>query len=179
MIDVEGSELLERLPFLQKLMLLTDGSMTLLLEIYTGHPVVVETLTQKIIMANEDIALRLGVALGDSVNYREVILKDGTTDRPLLYAISLAPLSRLTDEFREDLLRADIPIGKIMKIHGLEFRRELVAIGKERATGRVIQIFGLDEGEYILKRVYNIIHRKEILISIMEAFPASAYLEVI
>ncbi|MHC1603574.1 MAG: chorismate--pyruvate lyase family protein [Candidatus Syntropharchaeales archaeon] len=157
-------------------MLLTDGSMTLLLEIYTGDPVAVETLTQKTIQATEEIAAKLGVDVGSSVNYREVVLKNGLSGEALLYAISLTPISRLTDEFRDDLLRADIPIGRIMKLHGLEFRRELVKIEKEDVSAKLIGIFGLKEGEYILKRVYNIIHDEKILISIMEAFPGTYYL---
>ena len=157
-------------------MLLTDGSMTLLLEIYTGDPVAVETLTQKTIQATEEIAAKLGVDVGSSVNYREVVLKNGLSGEALLYALSLTPISRLTDEFRDDLLRADIPIGRIMKLHGLEFRRELVKIEKEDVSAKLIGIFGLKEGEYILKRVYNIIHDEKILISIMEAFPGTYYL---
>jgi beta-ribofuranosylaminobenzene 5'-phosphate synthase len=156
-------------------MLLTDGSMTLLLEIYTGDPVAVETLTQEMIQATEEIAAKLGVDVGSSVNYREVVLKNGLSGEVLLYARSLTPISRLTDEFRDDLLRADIPIGRIMKLHGLEFRRELVKIEKEDVSARLIGIFGLKEGEYILKRVYNIIHDEKILISIMEAFPGTYY----
>ncbi|MHC1564917.1 MAG: chorismate--pyruvate lyase family protein [Candidatus Syntropharchaeales archaeon] len=157
-------------------MLLTDGSMTLLLEIYTGDPVAVETLTQETIQATEEIAAKLGVDVGSSVNYREVVLKNGLSGEALLYALSLTPISRLTDEFRDDLLRADIPIGRIMKLHGLEFRRELVKIEKEDVSAKLIGIFGLKEGEYILKRVYNIIHDEKILISIMEAFPGTYYL---
>ncbi|VUT27631.1 MAG: Chorismate pyruvate-lyase [Candidatus Syntrophoarchaeum sp. GoM_oil] len=156
-------------------MLLTDGSMTLLLEIYTGNPVVVRTLTQDIIDAKEKIAAKLGVEPGSPLNYREVVLTDGVTGEALLYAISLTPLSRLTSEFRDDLLRADIPIGRIMKLHGLEFRRELVKIEKEEASEKLIEIFGLKEDEYILKRVYNIIHSEKVLISIMEAFPGPTH----
>ncbi|OFV67922.1 MAG: beta-ribofuranosylaminobenzene 5'-phosphate synthase [Candidatus Syntrophoarchaeum caldarius] len=160
---------------MQRLMLLTDGSMTLLLEIYTENPVVVETLKQQIIPATAELAAKFNLEKEADLNYREVILKDGVLDKPLLYACSLTPLSRLTDEFREDLLRADIPIGKIMKRHGLEFRRDLTRIAEEEASAKLIEIFGLGAREKILKRFYDIIHRKEILISIMEAFPAAYY----
>lgn len=37
-------------------------------------------------------------------------------DMPLIYAISHIPLSRLSDEVCADLVRADIPIGRILKI---------------------------------------------------------------
>ena len=63
----------------------------------------------------------------DTVNHRVVVIGN----RNLIHAVSYIPLSRLDDEFREDLIRADIPIGRILKKHRIESRREIEVIDVE------------------------------------------------
>ena len=60
----------------QRLLLMTDGSVTTLLEVLTGKPVVVTTLLQQVVKADTDRAAELDVAEGDNINYRIVVLKN-------------------------------------------------------------------------------------------------------
>ena len=157
---------------IHKILLTTDGSITTILEAIVGKEVFIETVEQRVIRAGKDIAKVLEINEGDEVNYRVVNLK--AEDDILAHAISYTPLKRLEPEFKDDLMRADIPIGKIMKKHRIEARREVNWWRVEKA-GELGKIFGVSKDDYVLVRNYNIIHRGEILINITEYFPASKF----
>jgi beta-ribofuranosylaminobenzene 5'-phosphate synthase len=173
LVEIEGK--VGRLSVLQKILLGTDGSVTQLLESVTGHPVEVRTREQEIVQADGIAAERLGVAPGDEVNHRIVELLDATTGEVLVYAKSQTPVARLAPEFREDLMRADIPIGKIIERHHIEARREiLTAQVTPDDTGG---IFPVCKNEPLLMRQYRIIHGGKPLIFIQEQFPYNQFLD--
>jgi len=149
----------------QKILLTTDGSVTTILDVIEGH-VQIETLEQKFIEADHKIAQLLDIKIKDIVNYRVVVIQ---TQKPLIYAISLIPVKRLENEFKEDLIRADIPIGRILKKHNIESRREIKSVYYEPQTSALKKIF--KEDSIMLTRTYNIIHNNEILIWLKETFP--------
>ncbi|MBA2860741.1 chorismate pyruvate-lyase family protein [Methanococcus maripaludis] len=141
----------------EKILLGTDGSITNLLEILFGDEVVVETLYQEII---------------DNVNYRAVLL--GVNGIPLIYATSETPLNRIDEihmreKIKKDLLSADIPIGKILKIHNLETRREIVEISVKEVPDAVKNKLNPKRIK-IPQRTYNIIHKNKVLMTITEMF---------
>ena len=114
-----------RLSPVQKMLLGTDGSVTSLLEVITGSPIEIETLEQRTVPANEAVASELKVNPGDEVNFRVVKLKNAESGETLIYAVSHTPLNRLEASFKDDLTRADIPIGVILKKHRIESRRDI------------------------------------------------------
>jgi len=139
----------------------TDGSVTLLLELLTGKTVKVVTLEQKIIKATTDVAGLLEIEAGDDVNSRLVTLNaDGTA---YVLAKSLAAVKRMPPAVSSDLMRADIPIGRILREHKLETRRDIL---KMEIVGR--KFFG---DIPVLSREYNIIYNNRILMWINECFP--------
>ncbi len=150
---------------IHKILLTTDGSITTILEAITGETINVETVEQKVVQADSSIAELLNIGIGDQVNYRMVNLKAG--EYIVAHAISYTPLKRLKESFREDLMKADLPIGKIIKKHQLEVRRE---INWGKIDKNELTIFHEDR---ILSRNYNIIHDGDILINITEYFPYS------
>ena len=140
----------------------TDGSVTKIIEALTGKKAEIRTIEQKIVKADEGVADLLGIEKGDEVNYRVVEILSG--GKVFARAISYTPLKRLEKRFKEDLLRADIPIGEIIRKHKMEVRREIRwATVEDR------------EGKKSLVRNYDIIHRNEILINITEIFPFEVY----
>lgn len=156
----------------QKILLTTDGSVTSILDVLKGH-VDINTLQQEFKPADEEIARNLNINEGETVNYRVVIIK--TAQEPLIYAVSLVPINRLNNEFKEDLIRADIPIGRILKKHSIESRREIKSIFIEEPSPELKEIFETDSP--LLCRTYNIIHHDEILIHLKEMFPYSLFRE--
>ncbi len=148
----------------QKILLTTDGSITAILDVLYGK-ITLSTLEQHFEDATEESAKLVNCEVGDQVNFREVIMhKD---DENLIYAISYIPLKRLSDEICCDLVRADIPIGRILKNYNIESRREINTLQ---------ELFNTTED--MLARDYAIIHKNEILMWIKEVFPVSYFTKI-
>ena len=142
----------------QQLLLMTDGSVTTLLEVITGKPVVVTTLLQQVVEADAERASALDVEEGDNINYRVVVLKNDDNHQPLIYAESYTPIARLKKEFRHDLMKADIPIGRIMNQRKIESRREIRRI-EIVCNEEVSELFGVAQNVPLLSRTYDIISK--------------------
>ncbi len=166
---VEGD--LGSLSSAQKILLTTDGSVTTILDVLKGH-VKIRTLIQEFRKADEEVARLLQIEKGDPVNYRVVVIE---RDEPLIHAVSLIPVDRLNNDFKEDLIRADIPIGRILKKHQVESRREIKSVAVEKSTPEMVEIF--HDQSMVLSRTYNIIHQDQVLVWIKETFPSSLFRE--
>ena len=147
-MDISGNirdieETVGRLSRVQKILLSTDGSVTQLLGSNTGNPVTVKTLVQEIVPADAETAGRVEVHVGDPVNHRVVELRDTVTNDVLIYAISETPVDRLSPSFKKDLMMANIPIGKIIKHHHIEARREILNARVTAASPETGRIFSL------------------------------------
>jgi chorismate-pyruvate lyase len=143
----------------------TDGSVTFLLEIMTRKPVSVKTESQYVVKADKEMADLLGVEEGSDVNDRTVRLYAG--DTVLVHARSLSPLERMPQTMRDQLMRADIPIGRILRNHNLETRRDMVEL-------EILEGEPTFDGIPILSRTYKIVHKNNILMWINERFPIDA-----
>ena len=148
-----------------------DGSMTSLLELISCCEVAIRTIKQAVVPCPSEAAGLLAVDIGEPVNEREIIIVRMTDDLPLLYARSYTPLSRLKPGFKTDLMRADIPIGKIMQRHRIEARREILDVGYLESD-RQLEVLLARPGPY-LWRVYNIITHGKPLITVKECFPVA------
>lgn len=140
----------------------TDGSVTFLLEIMTRKDVSVVTEAQHLIQADEETSSLLDIAVGSDVNYRLVTLFAGT--QPFVRALSLSPVERMPDDIRQDLMRADMPIGKILRNSGIETRRDFdnIEVNDDEP------LFGTSKA---LSRSYHIVHDNKTLMWINEKFP--------
>ena len=157
----------------QKILLTTDGSITAILDVLYGK-ITLDTIDQHLEEADATRAQLVNVEPGDEINFREVLMhKD---DQPLIYAISHVPLGRCTREICNDLLRADIPIGRILKNYHVESRREVNNIFIEKPNDKLKELFNTDED--FLARDYVIINNDEILMWIKEMFPVSYFSEI-
>lgn len=164
-----------RLSPVQKMLLGTDGSVTSLLEVVTGSQIEIETLVQRTVPADEGVAAELGIESQEEVNYRVVKLKRADTGETLIYAVSHTPLKRLDLSFKEDLTRADIPIGVILKKHRIESRRDITEAGFSKADRQMAEVFKILPQELMLSRNYRIFRHGEPLIAIKETFPYNSF----
>jgi beta-ribofuranosylaminobenzene 5'-phosphate synthase len=146
-----------------------DGSMTKLLELVVCEEARLRTILQHVVPCPKEPADRLEVAPGEPANEREILIITSSGNQPLLHARSYTPLSRLAPSFKDDLMRADMPIGRIMQKHRMEARREVLEVGYKAREPALSELMGR-EGPY-LWRVYNIIVRGKPLITIEESFP--------
>jgi beta-ribofuranosylaminobenzene 5'-phosphate synthase len=171
--DLENA--IGRLSAVQKMLLGTDGSVTGLLEVVTGSPIQIETLEQKTVAADEALARDLGIDIGDNINHRVVKLKKAKTGETLIYAVSHTPLKRLEAGIKEDMIRADIPIGVILKKHRIESRRDITGTGFLKADRELASVFDVFPRELMLQRSYKIIRHNQPLIAIRETFPYNSF----
>jgi len=129
--------------------------------VLTGKRVKVETISQNVVKATPEIARLLDIETGEDVNDRLVTLK--VDDIVYVLAKSLAPVSRMPEAVRADLMRADIPIGRILREHKLETRRDILKMEIVRRD-----FFGELP---VLSREYKIIYNNAVLMWINECFP--------
>jgi len=153
----------------QKILLATDGSVTTILDVLKGH-VHIRTLVQEFREADDEAASLLDIDVGDTINYRVVVIEG---KEPLIYAISMIPVDRLNNDFKEDLIQADIPIGRILRKHNIESRREITSVSVEEAAPEMVEIFQTNSP--LLRRTYNIIHKNQVLVWLMETFPHTLF----
>jgi beta-ribofuranosylaminobenzene 5'-phosphate synthase len=166
-----------RISPVQKFLLGTDGSVTQILESITGKKVVIRTLTQKVIPADRTVADNLSIAKGDPVNFRIVEIRTEKSGEVLIYAISHTPVNHLSPAFKDDLMKADIPIGSIIRQHHIEARREIQNVRVTPATDEMGRVFAICKNEPVLARQYQIIHAGKPLIFIEEQFPYNRFLD--
>ena len=157
----------------QKILLTTDGSITGILDVLYGK-ITLTTLDQHFEKADAEHAKLVDVNEGTEINFREVIMhKD---KKPLIYAISHIPLERCSEDVCADLIRADIPIGRILKNYKIESRREVRKIYLEKPNETLKDLFNTDEE--MLAREYVIINNDKVLMWIKEAFPISYFTNI-
>ncbi|MDF1557562.1 MAG: chorismate lyase [ANME-2 cluster archaeon] len=147
----------------------TDGSVTYLLEVMTKQRVDVQTRYQQVVNATNADAQLLMIEPGEPVNLREVVLS--VSEMPYVKARSLAPIHSMPQGMRNDLMRADIPIGRILRKYKLETRRDILSIDMKNGDGIFKDI-------PVLSREYVIIHDGKILMWINELFPVDARWEL-
>ncbi|MDO8724547.1 MAG: chorismate pyruvate-lyase family protein [Candidatus Methanoperedens sp.] len=146
----------------------TDGSVTLLLELLTGKTINVKTLEQDVVKATPEMARLLEVEEGDKINNRLVTLSaDGTV---YVLARSLSAIKRMPEDVRSDLMRADIPIGKILREHKIETRRDILKMEFVHSD-----FFG---NVPVISREYRIIYKGKVLMWINECFPVDGRWEI-
>lgn len=159
-----------------KILLTMTGSVTQALQAIQDSPsmrVKVRTINQVIVgLAGEEIIENiyssLHISKGALFNYRMVVLH--ANDKNLVLAISLTPLCRLNQDFQDDLLRADKPIGILLEQYGLEVLRRISTIDAVADYGFFGEVFNTEPGQLVPYRVYDILHKNEILMKIVEFY---------
>ena len=160
-----------RLGLFQKVLLVTDGSVTELLCIYTGQAVRAHKLEQHI--GDEAAVPLLDCPAGTPLLHRRILLVDpqGT---PLVYAASAFILARLSERARTRLLHTDAPIGQLWKEEKSEMYREIIDMRVERDAA-VAAHFALPPQAALLSRTYLLRQGGQPLGVITEKFPEGGF----
>lgn len=159
-------------PF-QRALIVTDGTVTRLIEAYTLAPVEVVLLHQtKHTLSSEHIWLDLPA--GSHVITREVVLQTSTigddTPKTQAYATSLIVPQHLPKGILDGLESDPAGLGGILQNSGLETRRELLWCCCEITRDLPESIAHL-EGKPLLSRTYRVFANKKPIMLITEKFP--------
>lgn len=180
-------------PFLRAL-LVTDGTVTKMLEAYFWEPVVVDTLRQEFITAEAEIPW-IDIAAGDRIMVRRARLRGADSGKHYAHAFSVIRTDLIPPVFRQRLIDREIGIGALIRDSGLESYREVMEVGVEvspdvrpaergtlnedpsadmsrTANGHPAGSDGISGGVF---RTYRIIIAGAPVILISEAFPLRLY----
>ena len=154
----------------QKIMLCIRGPITTILDVLYGE-VNLFMLDQHLEKSDERIADLLKISEGDEIDYREVIVhKKG---RPLVYALSYIPTSRITEGIMKDLKEERLTTGKIIDKNNIETMRIIKKIFIENPTPTQAELFKTQED--MLTREYIMFHDKKVVIWTKESYPLSYF----
>lgn len=155
---------------LQRIILISDGTLTELLEHLIDEPLQVVKLHESIDATNNEIAY-LDLAKNQQVITREICLQGKSSRKNWLYAKSKIVLERLSLPFQEDLLASRIPIGKLWAKHHIETYKEIESPFSE-AAGKLSTHFDIAPEDQLLGRTYRVFSNRLPIMMLTEKFPA-------
>lgn len=156
-------------PFLRTL-LVTDGTVTKILEAYFWEPVEVQTLQQEFVSAERPVEW-IQIRSGDRVLIRRARLRGMDSGRVYATAFSVIRTQLIPETFRQRLIDREIGIGVLIRDSGLESYREVLDVGMEATNAGS----GQDEMSDLVFRTYRIIIDRAPVILITESFPLTLY----
>ncbi len=160
-------EIWQSLHPIQRALLATDGSFTLLLAALYEEAIETKLIGQEQRLIKQADA-RLLLEKGDPILDRRVLLTTAESDRPITYAESSVVVSRLGLPMRRDLEEGIKPIGLLLRQEALETHRTLQDWGVCAAPYAAKKIFG---DASLLFRTYQIIAHAMPIATISEYFP--------
>jgi len=110
---------------LQRVLLVTDGTVTAILEAAFLESIQVVKLSQEVVKATGSHAL-LQPSLEESIVERRVLLRGVVTGRNYVYAESLIAVNRMGPAFCRLLFDSDTPLGQLWLDQKLETYKEMV-----------------------------------------------------
>lgn len=175
--SVEAALQLSELSVFQQVLLITDGTLTKILETYVGEHLEVMKLSEEM-RPEVDGIWCMDLAPGSEVIERKIVLQGQVTNRNWLYAESLIVPERLDPAFREQLITSQAPIGKLWLQYKVETFKEIITTYKEPA-GPVARYFDINPFTPLLCRTYRVLSNRVPTMLITEKFPASYYTDVV
>lgn len=156
---------------LQRVLLVTDGTLTEILEANFFERIRLVKVSQRIIFATASHTL-LEPNPEEVVIERKILLQGEGSHRNYAYAESFIAVDRLGPSFRNALLDSDTPLGRLWLEHKLETFKELQQVQCLRANG-LSCYFECAETAPLLVRTYRVFSASKPVMVITEYFPAA------
>jgi chorismate-pyruvate lyase len=163
----------ENLPPILRTLLVSDGTVTKLLEAYYGESIQVKRLFHGEQPAAEDIPA-LEIKQGDPVLHRRVLMCGIKTGTIYSYAQSYIRADLLWPGVRDDLVQGMLGIGELLRGRRVETYRELLTcqLGPANEFARDLDV---KEDDLLISRAYRIFARGAPCIFIVDKFPISRF----
>ncbi len=157
------------LPLCARLLLVTDGTVTELLEALAGESLKLGLKKQFVDRTENHPGISLSDRHSDCL-YRQVTLRGEKTGQDLLYAESLILHQELRPDARDMLEQQNSPLGVILSRQLADNHREIVDCGY-RCSATAANHLGLDQDHEFLYRVYRVLVKTTPIAIITEWFP--------
>jgi chorismate-pyruvate lyase len=157
------------LGLLQRILLVTDGTLTDALEAAFLEPIGLRKIELNILTAPAPVE-ELDLPAGAPLLQRKILLYGENTGRSYVYAESQLALDRLPPRFREELMHSDTPMGRLWSEHKMETWKELLTVA-QYPMDKLAPYLGTTSAHCLMRR-YRLISGGRPLMIIEEHFPA-------
>lgn len=157
------------------MLLLSDGSLTVLLNASLLSFVRLQRLRQEDIILGRDMADYIEIDAGQKAIDRDVWLMNG--DKRLVYANSTLPTSLMGDEIYNKLSKGDTPIGILINEQNILTRRDRLQIARINSP-EISRELGLSEDTALLARRYRLHTEGGFKGAILEVFSPNIFEEI-
>lgn len=160
---------------LQRIILISNGTLTKLLENLISEQLMVVKLHETVTNCPAAIPY-LDLPADHPIISRRICLQGQETGTNWLYAESIIVHERLPDQFRKELLESKIPIGKLWTKHRVETFKELLPPFEEPA-GELAEYFNVTSDYRLLGRTYRVFSNQRPIMMLTEKFPENYFTE--
>jgi chorismate-pyruvate lyase len=157
---------------LQRILLITDGTLTEILEAHFLERIELVKLSERL-LTFDDGSAPFAVELGETVLERKINLRGAPSGTRYVYAESLIFVDRLEPSFRSELLETNIPLGRLWRHHRLETYKQIVSI-ESRPAHEISVHLDCAEDLPILARAYDVFSDRRQVMRISEYFSMTA-----
>jgi chorismate-pyruvate lyase len=154
----------------QRVLLVTDGTLTEILEASFLERIQLIKVTQQVVKAKKE-HFHLEPRDEETVMERQIILRGSESGRNYVYAESLIAVDRLGAALSEELLNSQVPLGRLWLEHKLETFKEMVEIDY-RKSAELSKYFDGDNVSLLLVRRYRVWSGKKVVMVVTEFIPA-------
>jgi len=165
---------LANLSTIQRIILITDGTLTDILEIYLLEKISIIKLSEEIVNLAEDMPF-LTLKIGNRVIKRKIFLQGKISKKNWIYAESIIVPERLDERFKEQLLNSEKPIGKLWLEYRVETFKEIIDLSQE-LPGDLSEHFQISKEEKLFSRTYRVFSQNQPIMMITEKFPESYFI---
>jgi chorismate-pyruvate lyase len=169
-IDIEK---LDGLNIIERILLRTDGSITILLEELLQEKLIANKIYEDFIESKRNIK-EMGISKGDKYCQRTITLQGKTTGKNYLYASSIINKKKLNKQFYSTLINTEIPIGKVWDMFRFETYKTVIDWGEEPAKN-LGQFFKIQKNSPLLYRTYCVYSQGNPVMMITEKFPKNIF----
>jgi chorismate-pyruvate lyase len=161
----------QSLGLLQRVLLISDGTLTDIVEAAFQEPIQLVKLALDISPARASVE-ELDLQSGAQVMSREILLRGTDSGSNYVYAKSLIALDALPARLRDELVSTDRPLGRLWVEHKLETRKEILKVWRI-FSGEPLKHFQNAEHDGLLARSYRVFSGGRPIMLISEYFPAA------
>lgn len=169
-----------KLSHLQKILLMTDGTVTELLEHLSREPIVIEKVYQELKRERDDVPASHIASIPESdapVLIRKILLKGKHSNKNYIYAESTILVNSLPECFRSELIDSRTPIGKLWSKHKLETYKTDFVAEKEKSSPDISEYLSIPVNSDVLSRTYSVYSCGEKSMVITEKFSSSLFMD--